>query len=88
MNIESKTACGLYYLAEITEEYATPTKHVIKLSLVFSITCNLLLFMFDGFPFFLTAVGLAAHSLYYTLLRNFPSFEATSPQFVASIGEI
>eukprot|EP01135_Chromosphaera_perkinsii_P008768 Nk52_evm1s1448 gene=Nk52_evmTU1s1448 len=78
-------ACGLYYLAEITEEYSHSTRDIIQASLIFSVACNIFLVLFDGFPVALAVVGIIAHGIYATLLPDFPMFEMVSPKFIGSV---
>eukprot|EP00741_Cyanophora_paradoxa_P008712 tig00001371_g8434.t1 len=75
-------ACGLYYLAELVEEYTSLTKRIIKYSIFGVAVVHVLLLIFDGFPFLGTAVGLGAHALYYLLLKEFPFIQLTSPVFL------
>ncbi|XP_064383014.1 protein TEX261-like [Halichondria panicea] len=75
-------AAGLYYLAEIIEEYSIVAKKIITYLLVFVIVLYIGLLVFDGFPWGLVVVGLLTHLLYGSLLTTFPVISLLSPGFV------
>eukprot|EP00959_Pyramimonas_sp_CCMP1952_P032726 686362-Pyramimonas_sp.AAC.1 len=77
-------ATGLYYLAELVEEYTTFTKKVIQYAVYAIAGLHVLLFIVDRQPFLCVASGIAAHGAYFTLLKKFPFISLTSPEFLAS----
>jgi len=80
-------ACGLYYMAELAEEYPTFTKAIIKWSIVVITGLHPMLCILEPFPILPVAVGIATHCMYYRLLvMNFPFIELTSPNFLGSCG--
>jgi hypothetical protein len=78
-------ACGLYYLAELTEEYPSITKKVIKISIYQSAASLLLLFFFDDFPWMETIFTLGGCFLYHKLMQSFPLINFSSPLFIGSM---
>eukprot|EP00276_Gloeochaete_wittrockiana_P008736 CAMPEP_0184650496 /NCGR_PEP_ID=MMETSP0308-20130426/8021_1 /TAXON_ID=38269 /ORGANISM="Gloeochaete witrockiana, Strain SAG 46.84" /LENGTH=210 /DNA_ID=CAMNT_0027084045 /DNA_START=54 /DNA_END=686 /DNA_ORIENTATION=- len=78
-------ACGLYYLAELVEEFTTLTKKVIKGTIISVAVIHILLLLVDNLPLNATLVGLAAHAMYYQLLKSFPFISLKSPQFLGSL---
>ncbi len=77
-------AIGLFYLAELVEEYTVATGKIIRTTL-YTVTAIQLTFPFlDDLSFFLVLVGIIAHLTYYQLLAKFPAFNFTSPGFISS----
>ncbi|KAK3282530.1 hypothetical protein CYMTET_9737 [Cymbomonas tetramitiformis] len=74
-------ATGLYYLAELVEEYASVTKKVITHCIQGVLGIHVLLLIFDEMPVSCLVTGIAAHCMYFTLLKHFPYIALTSPQF-------
>ncbi|KAL1521843.1 hypothetical protein AB1Y20_021494 [Prymnesium parvum] len=79
-------ACGLYYLAELAEEYTSLTRKLISLSITAVLICHVLFFLFEELPRLPLAVGFAAHACYFVLLRGFPFLRLLSPSFLVSVG--
>jgi len=77
-------ACGLYYLAELVEEYTQLSKRILRDTILFVLVLHLLLLVFEDFPALLTLMGLLSHATYFTLLRTFPFIYVTDPKFIAS----
>ncbi len=80
------TACGLYYAAELAEEYASATKKVIAWAVAIVMALHVAL-GFEKFPLPLLAGGLACHGMYALLLRDFPNVEIFSVKFGLSLCE-
>eukprot|EP00123_Amoebidium_parasiticum_P014876 comp22681_c0_seq1/m.35082 comp22681_c0_seq1/g.35082 ORF comp22681_c0_seq1/g.35082 comp22681_c0_seq1/m.35082 type:complete len:198 (-) comp22681_c0_seq1:283-876(-) len=79
-------ASGLYYIAEVVEEYPQPTKRFISYSIWLAIGLNVGMGLFEGFPLYpVVLVGVVAHGIYLTLLPAFPTVEFTSLPFLGSI---
>lgn len=78
-------AAGLYYIAEIIEEFSAFTEKIIRWMII--ITCGILigLLIFEGFPFKLIGAGLFSNVVYSGLLRSFPMIELSSPNFILSL---
>ncbi|RUP44240.1 transmembrane adaptor Erv26-domain-containing protein [Jimgerdemannia flammicorona] len=77
-------ACGLYYLAELVEEYTVLTKKIIKYSTAVVVTTHFLLWIVDGYPFTRIAFSLLCHGVYSMNLQTFPFISLSSPPFLAS----
>ena len=79
-------ATGLYYAAELAEENSVKARKVIKLWLIGVIAVQLVLWAAGGVPFTQCLLGVAAHSVYATLLRDYPFAVFSSPQVILSVG--
>ena len=77
-------ACGLYYLAELVEEYTSLAKRVLRDLILFVLVLHVLLAVFDDFPLPLIVLGLVSHATYFTLLKRFPTIVITDIKFIAS----
>ena len=78
-------AAGLYYLAELVEEYTLMTKRLIKY-LIFVVSAVYLgLILFEGLPWRMTLTGLVSTLLYAALLPNFPDIDVASPSFLLTL---
>ena len=77
-------ACGLYYLAELVEEYSSLAKRVLRDLILFVLVLHLLLAIIDNFPVHLIILGLVSHATYFTLLKKFPIIVVTDVKFIAS----
>uniref|UniRef100_A0ABI7XNV0 Protein TEX261 n=1 Tax=Felis catus TaxID=9685 RepID=A0ABI7XNV0_FELCA len=79
-------AAGLYYLAELIEEYTVATSRIIKYMIWFSTAVLIGLYVFERFPTFMIGVGLFTNLVYFGLLQTFPFIMLTSPNFILSCG--
>jgi hypothetical protein len=79
-------ATGIYYLAELVEEYTRLTRKVLRYIILSVIAIHALLLILDRLPVVCIAIGIAGHVFYYRLLKTFPYITLTSPDFVASLG--
>ncbi|XP_039579632.1 protein TEX261 [Passer montanus] len=77
-------AAGLYYLAELIEEYTVATRRIIKSMIWFSSAVQLGLLLFEHFPPFLVATGLFSNLVYLGLLQSFPCIVLSSSNFLLS----
>nr|ALS05143.1 protein TEX261 [Paracalanus parvus] len=78
-------AAGLYYLAELVEEYTSMTVKVIRWMIVMVIGTYICLFFFEDLPVSLILCGLIAQVAHLALLSNFPFFSVSSPAFVMAV---
>jgi len=74
-------ATGLYYVAELVEEYTRLAKRVITYALRAVLALHLVLLLFDRQPLSCVLVGAAAHGAYARLLPRFPFVQLASPDF-------
>jgi len=77
-------ACGLYYFADLAEEYTQITKTVIRYTIFTEIVIHFLLLIIERFPILPSLIGISAHAMYYLLLLSFPFVAISSPQFIAA----
>ncbi|RKO92784.1 transmembrane adaptor Erv26-domain-containing protein [Blyttiomyces helicus] len=77
-------ACGLYYLAELVEEYTVATRRLIKYTTIATMISHVLLWLVDGMPFKRIAFSLVCHVWYTQLLAGFPAIELFSVAFIGS----
>lgn len=78
-------AAALYYLAELIEEYTVTTRNVLQIMLTASCIILVGLWVFEGFPFTMIAVGLFTNIVEFSLLRTFPFIQMTSPNFILTV---
>jgi hypothetical protein len=74
-------ATGLYYVAELVEEYTRTTKKVLKWALLTVLALHAALLLFDRQPISCVLAGAAAHVAYARLLPRFPHLALASPEF-------
>jgi len=78
-------AAGLYYLAELVEEYTVMTSKVIRWMIIFVILTYIGLFLFEDIPTSVVLCGILAQIFHLALLSTFPFFTATSPAFLGAV---
>lgn len=79
-------ASGLYYLSELVEEHTVFTKKLLSRLIYIVIGIQVLLALFDKFPWSLSALGITSHIVYAQNLRRFPVVKLTDPVFLISCG--
>ncbi|KAI1172544.1 transmembrane adaptor Erv26 [Nemania sp. FL0916] len=77
-------ASGLYYLSELVEEHTVIAKRLLTRLIYFIVGLQLVLWVIDGLPFFLTLLGVVSHVIYLGNMRRFPFVKLTDPLFMAS----
>eukprot|EP00042_Codosiga_hollandica_P030666 m.179333 g.179333 ORF g.179333 m.179333 type:complete len:272 (-) comp53420_c0_seq7:21-836(-) len=77
-------ASGLYYLAELVEEYTVVTKRVISHTIKAIVVLQIVLAACEEVSVGVAGAGVVAHVLYARLLKTFPFCSFTSLQFLAS----
>jgi hypothetical protein len=79
-------ATGLFYLAELAEEFPTLTRRVLKI-LMGTVAVLMLLFMVvDGLCWWRCCFTIVAHLLYGSLLSSFPYVKLLSVNCIGSFG--
>jgi hypothetical protein len=79
-------AAGMYYVAELIEEYTSIAKRIIRLILISVTTLNILLILFETqFTWTLCAIGLISNIIYFFILADFPVIGFLSPTFIFSM---
>jgi len=75
-------AAGLYYLAELVEEYTVYTGKIIKVLVMITIGIYVCLFLFEDLPILMITCGAVGQVMHLLLLRSFPFFVLTSIPFI------
>ena len=78
-------ATGLFYLAELAEEYPTTTKRVIVGLIATLALLHCLAFLLSPLSRVSLLLGLLTHASYYRLTSTFPYLPLTSPTFFLSL---
>ncbi|TRY76746.1 hypothetical protein TCAL_08002 [Tigriopus californicus] len=78
-------AAGLYYLAELVEEYTVLTARIIRWITWFTIIIYLGLYLFEDLTLTMTVCGLISQILHLILLNTFPFFALSSPPFILDV---
>lgn len=77
-------ASGLYYISELVEEHSVVAHKVLRNLIYGVVVAQALLWLIDGFPFTLTALGIASQAVYASNLRHFPIVKLGDPLFLLS----
>jgi Transmembrane adaptor Erv26 len=77
-------ASGLYYLSEIVEEHTVIARRVLSRLIYGVIIAQILLWLFDSFPFSLSLLTVVSHLIYASNLRKFPVVKLSDPLFIVS----
>ncbi|KAK9702047.1 Transposase [Popillia japonica] len=78
-------AAGLYYLAELVEEYTVFTRKCIWWTNLVILILYLCLWLFEKFPILMIFCGILAQILHFIVLQDFPFVTLTSPAFILSL---
>ncbi|XP_064535852.1 protein TEX261 [Drosophila montana] len=76
---------GLYYLAELAEEYTTPARRFILFMISFTIIVYIMLILFEDFSWTMMSCGLAAQAFHFSIMTNFPFIQLLSVSFIGSL---
>ncbi|BCR97655.1 uncharacterized protein AKAW2_30974S [Aspergillus luchuensis] len=79
-------ASGLYYLSELVEEHTVLARRLLYRLIYSIIAVQILLYLFDRFPFSLTVLSIGSHIVYASNLRRFPIVKLSDPLFILSCG--
>ncbi|KFY12390.1 hypothetical protein V492_03906 [Pseudogymnoascus sp. VKM F-4246] len=77
-------ASGLYYLSELVEEHTVIAKRLLTRMIYAVIAIQALLVLVDGFPKFLSLIGIVSHVVYLGNMRRFPIVKLSDPLFLSS----
>eukprot|EP01061_Rhynchopus_euleeides_P039811 TRINITY_DN6827_c0_g2_i1.p2 TRINITY_DN6827_c0_g2~~TRINITY_DN6827_c0_g2_i1.p2 ORF type:complete len:182 (+),score=60.48 TRINITY_DN6827_c0_g2_i1:591-1136(+) len=77
-------ATGLYYAAELAEENSVRARKIIKYWLFGVVAVQLALWLLGGLPAMQCIVGIVAHLVYSTLLKDYPFASFSSPTVILS----
>lgn len=78
-------AAGLYYLAELVEEYTTIAKKIIWWMNLGTFILYILLWIFENFPTSMILCGIVAQLTHFVILRSFPFVSFLSLEFIATV---
>ena len=79
-------AAGMYYVAELIEEYTTVAKRIIHLLLIIVTCLNICLVCFESeLTWTMSAIGLVSNAIYFFILAEFPVIAFLSPTFLFSM---
>ncbi|KAF7268755.1 protein TEX261 [Rhynchophorus ferrugineus] len=78
-------AAGLYYLAELVEEYTTYAKKIIWWMNSIITILYVLIWMLEGLPTSMTVCGILAQLCHFVILANFPFVAFSSPFFIIGV---
>lgn len=78
-------AAGLYYIAELIEEYTVFTCKIIRVLILVTLTIYGGLFLFEDFPASMMICGIASQVMHLLVLRTFPFFIVTSFPFISAV---
>ncbi|XP_077289110.1 protein TEX261 isoform X1 [Arctopsyche grandis] len=78
-------AAGLYYMAELVEEYTVVAKKCITWMVIISSSLYCGLAFVEDLPWFMITFGLLAQSCHAFILRGFPYVIPLSPAFIVAV---
>lgn len=76
---------GLFYLAELIEEYATAAKKYLNLIIIVDTVLATGLFLFEDLSAFIVFLCIISNILYFLSITTFPFINVYSPVFLSSI---
>ena len=82
--MDTRTAQGLFYIADVVEEHGQTAKKTLKITLFGVIALHVLLLFDRDTPTLQVLVGLVAHLIYLALLPQFPFVHIRSPIAICS----
>lgn len=80
------SAAGLYYLAELVEEFTVATKKIITALICLTTAIYVLFIFFDRLPWSMVICGLAAQLAHGLIMTNFPYVQFLSIPFGGAVG--
>uniref|UniRef100_A0A7G3AS90 Protein TEX261 n=1 Tax=Lutzomyia longipalpis TaxID=7200 RepID=A0A7G3AS90_LUTLO len=78
-------AAGLYYVAELVEEYTVIAKKIILMMIFSTAVIHIFLVIFDSFPWLMILCGLLAQGVHALIMKNFPYVQFLSFSFLGSV---
>lgn len=79
------SAAGLYYVAELVEEYTVTAKKVITIEVLFVTSVYILFMFFDNLPWSMVICGLVSQAFHAMILADFPYVKIMSIQFICAV---
>ncbi|XP_046656957.1 protein TEX261-like [Daphnia pulicaria] len=81
-------AAGLYFLAELVEEYTSITSKIIRYMIWANLVIQFGLGIFESFPISLLLCNVIHQLCNLSILKTFPYFILTSPSFILSLASL
>ncbi|ODN06218.1 hypothetical protein Ocin01_00456 [Orchesella cincta] len=78
-------ASGLYYLAELVEEFVSTAAKIVKTLILITIGIYVGFLLFEDFPLLMTVCGLVAQIAHLYMMKTFPYFILSSPAFILMV---
>ncbi|KDR08618.1 protein TEX261 [Zootermopsis nevadensis] len=78
-------AAGLYYLAELVEEYTVMTKRIIWWMTVITLSFYIGFLLFEDFPTSIIICGIISQVAHLFILKTFPFVVIASPAFIVAV---
>uniref|UniRef100_A0A1Q3EUB5 Protein TEX261 n=1 Tax=Culex tarsalis TaxID=7177 RepID=A0A1Q3EUB5_CULTA len=78
-------AAGLYYLAELVEEYTVTAKKIITWLVIGSGALFVVFIFTERFSWTMVLCGLGAQALHAAILKSFPYVKFMSPSFLGAV---
>ncbi|XP_012254639.2 protein TEX261 isoform X1 [Athalia rosae] len=78
-------AAGLYYLAELVEEYTVLSKRIIRGFILMTLAIQVGFLLFENLPLTMVISGIMAQVAHLCILKTFPYVYITSPSFIISV---
>lgn len=78
-------AAGLYYIAEVVEEYTVLTAKIIRYMIYITSLVYIGMYLFEGMPARMIVTGLLTNLDYFILLSTFPSISLSSVSFIVGV---
>ena len=76
--------CGLYYLAELSEEHTSLTKRIMAMAIYVVLAVHALCFVLEPhLPWMPLGAGIGAHACYLLMMRSFPFIQPISAAALA-----
>lgn len=85
MFLITSIAAGLYYLAELIEEYTQITAKIIKYLIITELIIHILLLLFEDLPIIMIISGIISQLIHFLILQSFPYFELSSITFISGL---
>lgn len=76
---------GLYYIAELVEEYTTAARRVILFMISFTIFVYTMFIFCDDLPWRMVIMGFVTQAFHLAIMGNFPFIKFLSIPFIGSV---
>lgn len=78
-------AAGLYYLAELVEEYTVISKKIILWMTLLTLGCYICFLLFEELPTMMVVCGIISQIAHLYILKTFPFVVILSPEFIIAV---